>query len=229
MVVAACARLESTSAQRRSALQRLVAPLAGWRRPSGALGASLASKARDLKPGDGFVAPVAAGYCAARRKSDGSYDVAVSGVGAEALAWHEYRVGQDGAVERAALAVVENCDAERIVSPAAWANLAAAPAGAKRGQSDNVAAARACYAAALPFFASGRRPTHGGGFAPVLAPARQERANKAAVKQASPPNTVDAAAAALQNAAAGALSSAGAARAAAAALWVPRWPRRRET
>ena len=214
MVVAACARIESTSAQRRAALQRLVAPLAGWRRPSsggGALGASLASKARDLKPGDGFVAPIAAGYCAARRKGDGSYDVAVSGVGAEALAWHEYRVGQDGAVERAALAVVENCDAERIVSAAAWANLAAAPAGAKRGQSDAVAAARACYAAALPFFASGRRPTHGGGFAPVLAPARQERANKAAVKQASPPNTVDAAAAALQNAAAGALSSAGAA------------------
>ena len=160
MVVAACARIESTSAPRRAALQRLVrlaaseyknsshafsinnsqvAPLAGWRRPSGALGASLASKARDLKPGDGFVAPIAAGYCAARRKGDGSYDVAVSGVGAEALAWHEYRVGQDGAVERAALAVVENCDAERIVSAAAWANLAAAPAGAKRGQSDAVA------------------------------------------------------------------------------------------
>ena len=48
MVVAACARIESTSAPRRAALQRLVAPLAGWRRPSGALGASLASKARDL-------------------------------------------------------------------------------------------------------------------------------------------------------------------------------------
>lgn len=207
LVVAACARIESTSAQRRGALQRLVAPLAGWRRPSGALGASLASKARYLKPGDGFVAPVAAGYCAARRKADGSYDVAVSGVGAEALAWQEYRVGQDGVIERAALAVVENCDAERVVSAAAWANLAAAPAGAKRGQSDAVAAARACYAAALPFFASGRRPTHGGGFAPVLAPARQERANKAAVKQASRPNTVDAAAAALQNA----VQSAGAA------------------
>ena len=160
-----------------------------------------------MKAGDGFVAPVAAGYCAARRKADGSYDVAVSGVGAEALAWQEYRVGQDGVIERAALAVVENCDAERVVSAAAWANLAAAPAGAKRGQSDAVAAARACYAAALPFFASGRRPTHGGGFAPVLAPARQERANKAAVKQASRPNTVDAAAAALQNA----VQSAGAA------------------
>ena len=51
MIVAACARIESTSTQRRAALQRLVAPLAGWRRPSGALGASLASKARDLKPG----------------------------------------------------------------------------------------------------------------------------------------------------------------------------------
>ena len=107
MIVAACARIQSTSAPRRAALQRSV-----WSHPRRrslsrlapperrTLGASLASKARDLKPGDGFVAPVAAAIAPRAASRTVPRDVAVSGVGAEALAWHEYRVGQDGAVRR---------------------------------------------------------------------------------------------------------------------------------
>ena len=168
MVVAACARrVHIYATARRTAAPRL-------RLPAGAAhwcpGRILSLQGKRPETGRRLRRAGRGGTRRGPPQVDGSYDVAVAGVGAEALAWHEYRVGQDGAVERAALAVVENRDAERIVSPAAWANLAAAPAGAKRGQSDAVAAARACYAAALPFFASGRRPTHGGGFAPVLAP-----------------------------------------------------------